>query len=41
VSFAGNGIGLWIVDWVIDNSGATVDDETGAGGTDVTIRIPS
>ncbi len=36
----GSGVGLWVVDWVVRNSTATVEFETGEGGTTVTVRIP-
>ena len=37
----GSGLGLWIVNWVIDDSRASVQYDTDTGGTDVTVRIPS
>lgn len=35
----GTGVGLWLVDWVIDRSGAEIDFETGDDGTTVTLRL--
>lgn len=37
----GSGIGLWVVQWVIDASNATIEFETSPDGTVVTVRIPS
>jgi len=36
----GSGIGLWIVEWIVDRTSATIDYETGSHGTTVTVRIP-
>jgi PAS domain S-box-containing protein len=36
----GSGIGLWIVQWVVDNSSASVEYDTGDGGTEVTLYLP-
>lgn len=36
----GSGVGLWVVEWVLDHAAATIDFETGADGTEVTIRFP-
>ena len=36
----GSGIGLWVVDWVIERSEATLSYRVSADGTTVTIRIP-
>jgi len=36
----GSGIGLWVVQWVIDNSEATIEYETGPDGTEIAIRVP-
>jgi len=35
----GSGIGLWIVEWIVDKTSATVEYETGTDGTTVTVRI--
>jgi len=36
----GSGMGLWAVSWIIDNSTATINFETGDDGTTITVRIP-
>jgi signal transduction histidine kinase/PAS domain-containing protein len=39
----GTGLGLWVVDWVITNSAASIEFDTttgGEGGTEVTVRLP-
>jgi signal transduction histidine kinase len=36
----GSSIGLWIVQWVIGHSRATIEYQTGGDGTTVTVRIP-
>jgi PAS domain S-box-containing protein len=35
-----DGLGLWLVNWLVDDEGGTVDVETNADGTTVTIRLP-
>ena len=37
----GSGVGLWAVQWAVDATDATVDYETGSGGTTVRIRFPA
>ena len=36
----GNGIGLWIVYWVVEHSDAAVSLETGTDGTTVSVELP-
>ncbi|THE64948.1 PAS domain S-box protein [Salinadaptatus halalkaliphilus] len=36
-----SGVGLWIVHWVVDRSGASITFDTGSAGTRVSIRIPT
>ena len=36
----GRGVGLWVVDWVIESSRASLTFDTGTGGTTATIRLP-
>jgi signal transduction histidine kinase len=36
----GTGIGLWIVQWVVDQSNITVEYETSPDGTEVTLQVP-
>lgn len=36
----GRGVGLWVVDWVIENSGALLAFDTDSEGTTATIRLP-
>lgn len=36
----GSGLGLWVVNWVIDNSNASIQYETGRDGTDAIVTIP-
>jgi PAS domain S-box-containing protein len=36
----GSGMGLWVVDWVVDHALASVSFKTGSTGTEITIRIP-
>ncbi|MFB6142717.1 MAG: sensor histidine kinase [Halorientalis sp.] len=35
-----SGMGLWLVDWFADQSGGTIDIETGDAGTTVTLTVP-
>lgn len=37
----GSGIGLWIVHWIVERSRASIEFDTGDGGTAVSIRIPA
>jgi PAS domain S-box-containing protein len=36
----GSGMGLWVVDWVVDHALATVSYDTGSGGTTIKISVP-
>jgi len=36
----GSGVGLWIVQWVVDSTTASVAYETDTDGTEITVRIP-
>jgi PAS domain S-box-containing protein len=36
----GSGMGLWVVDWVLDRAAASVEFETGESGTCATVRVP-
>jgi len=36
----GSGMGLWVVDWVLEHTGASVAYDTGSVGTEITLRIP-
>jgi PAS domain S-box-containing protein len=36
----GSGVGLWVVQWAIEQSDATIEYETGSGGTEIVVRIP-
>jgi len=35
----GTGVGLWLVDWVVDHSGGDLTFDTGDEGTTVTVRV--
>jgi len=35
----GTGVGLWLVDWVVDHSGGDLAFDTGDDGTTVTVRV--
>jgi signal transduction histidine kinase len=37
----GSGLGLWAVQWVVENSRGSVGFETGQGGTTVRLRLPA
>jgi PAS domain S-box-containing protein len=37
----GSGLGLWIVNWVVDDSMASIRYDTDSSGTEVTITIPT
>jgi K+-sensing histidine kinase KdpD len=37
----GSGLGLWIVNWVIDDSTVSVQYDTDTDGTDVTVTLPA
>lgn len=37
----GSGLGLWVVNWVLTDSSASIRYDTGADGTEVAIHIPS
>ena len=37
----GSGLGLWIVNWVVDDSMASIEYDTGTNGTDVTVTVPN
>ncbi len=37
----GSGLGLWIVNWVLDDSMASIQYDTDTTGTDVTVTVPT
>lgn len=37
----GSGLGLWVVQWVVDNAAASIQYDTGPTGTAVTVRLPN
>jgi len=37
----GSGLGLWIVNWVIDDSTASIEYDTDTDGTEVTVTLPT
>ena len=36
----GTGVGLWVIQWVVDSAAATVEYETSGAGTVATVRFP-
>jgi hypothetical protein len=33
-------MGLWVVDWVLEHTAASVAYDTGSAGTEITLRVP-